>query len=289
MDKIKIFVGIIILILIIILAAIGLFNQSKLPEYKSEVKFDEGAQMNYKIYGDGKPVLFIHGLGTDSGIWEYQIEKLKNNYKVITVDLYGHGLSKKIPEEIGIKQTAAEIINIIVDNDISSVDIVAQGLGGLIALDMKNMKPAIVNKMILIDTAVQRRKVELMDDIYLKYIESNFDKAVEEYFADKIIDKEIMKRVKSKALSVNQYAFYNYTKSTIERDFIKISEKFNKNVYLIYSKAFVKNKKYLDSVKRQHGFKDVDKENMYYYPDSGFFIMIEKPENFLLDLGNILE
>ncbi|TYB31575.1 MAG: alpha/beta hydrolase [Candidatus Mcinerneyibacterium aminivorans] len=290
MKRLKLILIIIIFGAIIIFSAVNLLNQNKLPEYKSKVQFAENAEMNFEITGEGNPVLFIHGLGTDSGIWKEQIDKVKKNYKVITVDLYGHGESENIPRDITIKQTAGEILNLLIDNDIDEVDIVAHGLGGLIALDMKNININFVKKLILLDTPVKRRNLAFMDDIYLKYIENNFERAIEEYFNEKSSDEELKDKIKSRALKTNKYTFYNYTKSMIENDFLKIAKNFdNKNIYLFYSKTFVDDKKHLEFVKKQHGFKDVDDNNIYYYPNSGFFMMFKKPEKFLKDIEDILK
>ena len=48
----------------------------------------------YKIYGDGPTaLLFIHGLGGNSDSWKYQIDFFRKDYRIITVDLFGHGQS----------------------------------------------------------------------------------------------------------------------------------------------------------------------------------------------------
>jgi pimeloyl-[acyl-carrier protein] methyl ester esterase len=49
--------------------------------------------ISYTIHGDGKPVLLIHGWSMHSGVWNHFVEEFASMYKVITVDLRGHGKS----------------------------------------------------------------------------------------------------------------------------------------------------------------------------------------------------
>ncbi|WP_300672341.1 alpha/beta hydrolase [Desulfoluna sp.] len=54
-----------------------------------------GLSMHYETHGDGPPLLFIHGLGSSLRDWEYQVEAFSSRFRVITLDLRGHGKSEK--------------------------------------------------------------------------------------------------------------------------------------------------------------------------------------------------
>ena len=62
-----------------------------------------GIDLHYKIEGEGDPLLLIHGLGSILLDWECQTPYFSKNYKVITVDLRGHGRSGKPPGRYSIK------------------------------------------------------------------------------------------------------------------------------------------------------------------------------------------
>lgn len=49
--------------------------------------------IHYQIYGEGIPVVLLHGFGEDSSIWDRQVEALKKSYKLIVPDLPGTGKS----------------------------------------------------------------------------------------------------------------------------------------------------------------------------------------------------
>ena len=51
----------------------------------------------YQELGDGSPLILIHGLGSDHTVWQGVIPLLKDNYRVLALDLRGHGMSTKTP------------------------------------------------------------------------------------------------------------------------------------------------------------------------------------------------
>ena len=52
-----------------------------------------GATIHYEIKGEGLPILCIHPPLLTGSIFYYQQKELQDRYKVITVDLRGHGRS----------------------------------------------------------------------------------------------------------------------------------------------------------------------------------------------------
>lgn len=52
--------------------------------------------VDFYYQGQGDVLLFIHGLGSSSAVWKKQLEVLKEDYQLITVDLSGHGNNTKI-------------------------------------------------------------------------------------------------------------------------------------------------------------------------------------------------
>lgn len=49
-----------------------------------------------EVYGSGKPLVLVHGWAMHSGVWLDFAKELAKNYKVICVDLPGHGRSEAI-------------------------------------------------------------------------------------------------------------------------------------------------------------------------------------------------
>lgn len=49
----------------------------------------------YEVYGEGKPIILLHGNSETHEIFDRLIERLKNNYKVYAIDSRCHGKSEK--------------------------------------------------------------------------------------------------------------------------------------------------------------------------------------------------
>lgn len=127
--------------------------------------------LHYSIYGSGKSVILIHGNFLDSRIWEYQIEELSNENKVISYDLRGYGKSD-IPRS---SFSHIEDMKSLIDNlDIHDVTLVGSSLGGSIAIDFALEYPNIVQKLILVAPALTgykypfRLNIEVMQNLLTK-------------------------------------------------------------------------------------------------------------------------
>jgi len=110
-----------------------------------------GIKLYYEIIGKGTPILFIHGLGSSTRDWEYQIEYFSKNYKIIIFDLRGHGKSDKSVEPYSINLFAkdtAELINML---DIAPVYLVGISLGGMIALQLAINNPKLIRILVVIN------------------------------------------------------------------------------------------------------------------------------------------
>ena len=50
-------------------------------------------KIDYRSFGQGAPVVLIHGLACGKRMWFHQVRALAGRYRVITYDQRGHGLS----------------------------------------------------------------------------------------------------------------------------------------------------------------------------------------------------
>ncbi len=55
------------------------------------VEAPSGVTIQYESKGEGNPLVFIHGWSMSGRVWRYQADALASSYRVITMDLRGHG------------------------------------------------------------------------------------------------------------------------------------------------------------------------------------------------------
>ena len=58
----------------------------------------DGTQFELSGPADAPVVLLIHGLGLSQECWQWTTPALKDSYRVLTYNLYGHGGSSAPPE-----------------------------------------------------------------------------------------------------------------------------------------------------------------------------------------------
>lgn len=87
----------------------------------------------YKITGQGKPVIFIHGFGEDGDIFKNQIAYLKDRFQLIVPDLPGSSLSEMI-QDMSIEGMADVIHSIIHEENIDACSVIGHSMGGYITL-----------------------------------------------------------------------------------------------------------------------------------------------------------
>ena len=54
-------------------------------------------RLYYEIEGDGQTIVLLHAVGLDLTCWEAQVEVLAPRFRVLRVDLRGHGRSDVPP------------------------------------------------------------------------------------------------------------------------------------------------------------------------------------------------
>jgi pimeloyl-ACP methyl ester carboxylesterase len=96
----------------------------------------DGVLIAYSISGSAEPVLlFIHGGLADRSFWSGQHAAFSNHFKVIALDLAGHGESGSGRLERGIRQFASDVASVVAAERLHQVILVGNSLGGTVAIE----------------------------------------------------------------------------------------------------------------------------------------------------------
>lgn len=108
-------------------------------------------ELFYEIHGTGEPLLLIHGLGSSSRDWEYQLPAFTEHYQVITCDVRGHGQSAKPPGPYSVPMFADDIIQLMQALDIAPAHVLGISMGGMIAYQLAVDHPEMVKSLIAVN------------------------------------------------------------------------------------------------------------------------------------------
>ena len=109
-----------------------------------------GVKLYYEIYGEGEPLVLLHGFTMSNKMWEGWIEDLSKNYKLILVDLRGHGNSTNPSNEFTHKESAKDIYGLLDLLNIDKFNAMGFSSGGMTLTHMATMDTSRIQAMVLI-------------------------------------------------------------------------------------------------------------------------------------------
>jgi flavin reductase (DIM6/NTAB) family NADH-FMN oxidoreductase RutF/pimeloyl-ACP methyl ester carboxylesterase len=126
----------------------------------------------YLDAGQGSCVVFIHGVGMNSGIWLPQLSHFADRCRVVAYDVFGHGDSPMPPDDMTLKDLDAQLLELLDECDISTVQLVGHSMGALIATHFALTHPDRVQTLIALNPVYARdrdqraavlRRADLLD------------------------------------------------------------------------------------------------------------------------------
>ncbi len=101
------------------------------------------------------PLLMLHSIGTSLRIFDPQAEALSRAYRVIRMDLRGHGLSGVTDGDYTMALHARDALALLDALGIQQAHVLGVSIGGRIAIEMAVLAPARVTSLVLMDTALE--------------------------------------------------------------------------------------------------------------------------------------
>jgi esterase len=109
-------------------------------------------ELNYKEFGQGDPIIILHGLFGTLDNWQTIAKKLAEKNTVFILDQRNHGKSPHT-EEFNYNLLAEDLYSFMTDHWIYSAIIIGHSMGGKVAMQFAMNNPDMVEKLIVIDVA----------------------------------------------------------------------------------------------------------------------------------------
>lgn len=175
-------------LLIIVIAFAGYLNsysQTSNTEYGINPDAGQYADVNgiklyYEVYGEGEPLLLIHGNGGSIRGHAEKIEYFKKNYKVIVADSRAHGKTKDIGDSLTYKKMTSDINELLNQLKIDSCYIWGQSDGGIIGLRLAMDYPNKVKKLAIFGANLKPDTSAVHKSI-VKWVDENYEKTTDNH------------------------------------------------------------------------------------------------------------
>ena len=113
----------------------------------------DGVPIGYSTFGAGSPALvFVHGYSCDRSYWKEQVAPFSRDFRVVTVDLAGHGESGMERKEWSIESFGGDVSSVVEGLDLQNVVLVGHSMGSPIILEAARRLPGRVSGLVLVDT-----------------------------------------------------------------------------------------------------------------------------------------
>lgn len=116
----------------------------------------DGVPIVYEVHGDARPdaptLVLIHGWSCDRSYWKSQVGPVAERFRVVTLDLAGHGDSGLERERWTIASYGADVAAVVEALDLDDVILVGHSMGGDVAVDAARLVPERVAAIVWVDT-----------------------------------------------------------------------------------------------------------------------------------------
>lgn len=155
---------------------------------ESPVIKNENVQIAYTDKGDGDTtLLFIHGWAINKKFWQNQADQFSKRYRVVAIDLGGHGASGTNRNSWTIPDYAGDVISIMKGLNLEKVVLIGHSMSGDIMLDVaKNLPQPVIgiigidNLTDIADKPLTPEQMKPVND-WFHILETKFDSTAADY------------------------------------------------------------------------------------------------------------
>src|SRR5215467_1844986 len=135
-----------------------------------------GIQVYYEVYGEGKPLVLLHGaFYTIEMNWGQLIPELSKTRKVIAIEMQGHGHTPFSDRKLDITTLASDVEGVMDYLKIDSADVAGYSMGGAVAYQFAVKTPKRLRELVIISSTYK-------SDGWLPVVNSGFKDFKPEFF-----------------------------------------------------------------------------------------------------------
>jgi pimeloyl-ACP methyl ester carboxylesterase len=245
---------------------------------EGDVMSADEVSIRYTVAGKGEPALvFVHGWSCDKSYWEAQVGHFSKSYRVITLDLAGHGDSGLERHAWTIEAFAEDVVAVVKTLDLERIILVGHSMGGSVNLEAAQRIPERVIGIIGVDTyhSLEPKFTKEQIDQFLALFKDDFPVMTKNFVRSMFphdADTSLVERVASDMAAAPAEVAIGAMTSYLNYDPSQALEGSQIPIYCINSDKFPTD---VDTAKRlAHSFE------VEIVAGRGHFLMMEDPKTF---------
>ncbi|PDH42406.1 MAG: alpha/beta hydrolase [Rhodothermaeota bacterium MED-G19] len=244
-------------------------------------------KINFKSYGEGKPVVILHGLLGSLDNWVSVSKTLSSTYKIIILDLPNHGKSYHTTE-FSFQKMAEDLHLFCEKNSLRNISIIGHSMGGKVGIKYADLYPDNLDKLIVVDIVNKEYSPERFSHVFstIKILNSIkiTSRAQATILSKEFIPREGERNFILKNLKRNgEYFDWRPNVKLLINSIVKISSRIKLNRPIKNKVLFIKggNSNYIT----KDDIKELSESFLLYkineIPNSGHWVHAEKPNEFI--------
>jgi pimeloyl-ACP methyl ester carboxylesterase len=255
------------------------------------VPSSDGQLISYNTFGKGDVTLvFVHGWSGDGRYWKYQIPYFYKKYRIVTIDLAGHGNSEQNRKVYTLEAFGQDVKAVVEDVNAKKVILIGHSMSGEIVAEAARLMPGRVIGIIGADSI--QNVEDTMPKEQFKQMVDGFQKDFKgevENFVEPMLGKEIKPELKKWIINdisceppyVAISAFKEYVTKFENKGIANIFKEVKVPVRCVNADLWPTNpeanRRYMSSFE------------VTYIKGAGHFIMLERPKEFNKKLNDTIK
>lgn len=120
----------------------------------------KNTKISYTDSGEGNAIVLLHGFLENKKMWKDYVSFFSNQYRIITIDLLGHGESDCLGYIHSMEDNARAVHEVLEYLQIKKTTILGHSMGGYVGLAFAELYPESIQKLILLNSTSKEDSTE---------------------------------------------------------------------------------------------------------------------------------
>jgi esterase len=252
-------------------------------------------QLNYKVFGQGDPLIILHGMFGMLDNWQTIARKLSDSFTVFIIDQRNHGRSPH-KDRINYHLLAEDLSEFMDQHWIHEAYLMGHSMGGKTVMQFADLHPERVRKLIVVDMAPRAytdRHKAIFDALFAVPLEQIQNRTEAEDILKKRVDSFGVRQFLLKNLSRTKEGPYRWKMNlaAISRDYndilssVKLEHPFEEPVLFIKGE----NSNYILEEDEKEISSLFPASRIVSIPEAGHWVHSEKPQEFIREVEGFLK